>query len=283
MKPELQRRVQRYGWDRAADFYERGWQVQLEPAQTRMLELAELGPGERVVDIACGTGLVTFRAAAAVGADGRVVGTDISEGMLDRAREVAEERGFGNVRFERMGAEDLTLEDGSFDVALSALGLMYYPDPVQALREMRRVLVDGGRAAIAVWGRRDRCGWAEIFPIVDARVNTEVCPLFFQLGTGDALEYSLELAGFQEIVVERLSVRLPFETAEHAVTAAFTGGPVAMAYSRFDEQTRQETHAEYLQSIEPYRKGEGYELPGEFVIARGVQVSQSGSRSRETN
>lgn len=275
MDPRLQRRVQRYGWDRAAGYYEDGWRSQLRPAQDRLLEVAELRPGESVVDVACGNGLVTFRAADAVGPEGVVVGTDISKGMIELAREVARERagdnGSGNVTFERMDAEELTLPDESFDAALSALGLMYYPDPVKALKEMKRVLVSGGRAVAAVWGQRDRCGWADIFPIVDSRVNTEVCPLFFHLGTGETLEIAFETAGFEDIEIDRLSVKLHYESDEHALGAAFAGGPVAMAYSRFDEPTRKAVHSEYLASIRPYRVGVGYEIPGEFVVGRGVK------------
>ena len=76
------------------------------------------------------------------------------------------------------------------------------------------------------------------FPIVDSRVESEVCPLFFQLGTGDALRYAFELGGFTDIRIERLSTILEYETAEDACGAAFAGGPVALAYSRFDERTR---------------------------------------------
>lgn len=275
MDPRLQRRVQRYGWDRAAGFYEDGWRSQLRPAQDRLLEMAELQPGDSVVDVACGTGLVTFLAADAVGSQGTVLGTDISRGMIELALEAAQERaghnGSGNVSFERMDAEELKLPDESFDVALSALGLMYYPDPVKALREMRRVLVPGGRAVAAVWGQRDRCGWAEVFPIVDSRVNTEVCPLFFHLGTGETLRIAFETAGFDAIEIDRLSATLYYESPEHALGAAFAGGPVAMAYSRFDEATRREVHGEYLASIEPYRAGTGYQIPGEFVVGRGVR------------
>ena len=89
--------------------------------------------------------------------------------------------------FARMDAEALQCADGTFDVALCALGLMYVPDPLRAFQEMHRVLKPGGRAVDAVWGQRDHCGWAAIFPIVEARVQSEVCPLFFQLGTQDTL------------------------------------------------------------------------------------------------
>ncbi len=271
MKPQLQRRVQRYGWDKAAGYYEPYWQRQLEPAQKRLLEIADLRPGERVLDIACGTGLVTFPAAAAVAPDGEVLGTDISSEMVESARQVAEQRGVYNAAFERMDAENLGLPGSSFDVALCSLGLMYVPDPLRALREMHRVLAPGGRATVLVWGERDRCGWAEIFPITDRRVRSEVCPLFFRLGTKDTLEQAFRAAGFAGVTSERFSSVLRYDSAEEACRAAFDAGAVALAYHRFDEDTREQVHAEYLASIEPYRDGDGYEVPGEFVIASGYK------------
>jgi ubiquinone/menaquinone biosynthesis C-methylase UbiE len=267
MDPRLQRRVQRYGWDRAVTAYEQGWRDQLEPAHSLMLELVALEPGWRVLDVACGTGLVSFRAAAAVGEQGTVVGTDISGEMVETARRGAALRDLGNVSFERGDAEALPLEDGPFDAALCALGLMYVPAPVRALSEMRRLLRPGGRAAAAVWGARGNCGWAEIFPITDARVASEVCPMFFQLGTGDVLARTFEAAGFTAIRAERLSTTLSYATPEDALEAVFRGGPVALAYSRFDAATRRAVHAEYLDSIAAYRSGGGYEVPGEFVVA----------------
>jgi SAM-dependent methyltransferase len=267
MDPRLQRRVQRYGWDRAVVAYEESWRDQLEPAHSLMLEMAGLQPGERVLDVACGTGLVSFRAAAAVGERGAVVGTDLSGEMVESARRGAALRDLHHARFERADAEALPLEGGAFDAALCALGLMYVADPIKALAEMRRVLRPGGRAAAAVWGARRSCGWAEIFPITDARVASEVCPMFFQLGTGDALARTFEAAGFAAIRVGRLSTTLRYASAEAALAAVFRGGPVALAYSRFDPATRRAVHAEYLDSIAAYRSGGGYEVPGEFVVA----------------
>jgi ubiquinone/menaquinone biosynthesis C-methylase UbiE len=78
-----------------------------------------------------------------------------------------------------MDAEDLDLEKNSCDAALCALGLMYVPDPLQSVHEMYRVLKPGGRAGFAIWGERKNCGWAEIFPVVDKRVATDVWPIFF--------------------------------------------------------------------------------------------------------
>jgi len=230
--------------------------------------MAALQPGERVLDIACGTGLVTFRAADLVGATGRVVATDISQKMVDFTAQEAKRRGLSHVECMRMGAETLAFPDGSFDAVLCALGLMYVPDVAAALGEMGRVLTPGGRAVAAVWGARSRCGWAEIFPIVESRVQSDVCPMFFQLGTANSLADSFTRAGFSTVRNDRISTGLRYNSGDAAADAAFAGGPVAMAYSRFDDATRAAARADYLTSIAEYRDGEGYLIPGEFVIAR---------------
>lgn len=270
MEPALQRRVQRYGWDYSSPHYETGWQRQLWPAQERLLNLSGLKPGENVLDISCGTGLVTFPIAKAVQQNGgSVLGVDLSEKMIEIAVEEAKTNGASNTNFRHMDAEELDLPDNSFDVAINSLGLMYYPDPDKAIQEMHRVVKPGGRATALVWGRRNACGWAEIFPIVDQRVKTDVCPLFFQLGTGNSLQQTFEKAGFEDVITERFSETLHYNTDQEAIVGAFLGGAVALAYRKFDDQTREETHAEYIESIQPYRNGTAYEIPGEFVIVTG--------------
>lgn len=271
MQPKLHRRVQRYGWDRAATIYDRHWEQSLAPANGRLLELADLRPGQRVLDVACGTGALSFPAADAVAPEGAVVGTDISDEMVALARNEAKRLGTQNVDFEQMDAEELGFEDDEFDTVLCGMGLMYPANPTLAIKEMRRVLKPGGRVAVDVWGDRTRCGWAEVFPIVEARVSSEVCPLFFRLGTGDSLRYALETAGFEAVHVDRLSTELLYESAQQAIEAIFAAGPVAMAYSRFDEPTRKEAHRAYLGSIESHRHGDGFRIPGEFVVASAIK------------
>jgi ubiquinone/menaquinone biosynthesis C-methylase UbiE len=269
MEPALQRRVQRYGWDKASAYYEDLWQAQLKPAQEKLLGFANIQPGEKIIDIACGTGLVSFRALEATGENGFVLSTDISDKMVEIATETAKRIKKTNIKFERMDAEELKIGNDEYDTALCALGLMYVPDPVNALKEIHRVLKPGGRCAVAVWGRRDACGWAEIFEIVDKRVSSEVCPLFFNLGNNDMLERSLHAAGFLKTHFERINTLLHYDSAEQACAAAFAGGPVALPYFKFPDEVKNEVHAEYLASIESYKNDDSYFVPGEFVIAIG--------------
>jgi ubiquinone/menaquinone biosynthesis C-methylase UbiE len=266
MEARLQRRVQRYGWDLAAADYEALWQAQLADAQAALLSAAALRSGERVLDVACGTGLVTFAAAHAVGPAGEVLGVDLSGGMVDAARQRALQQGASNAAFVRMDAEALALPDASFDVVLCALGLMYLPDPEQALREMRRVLRPGGRLAVAVWGERARCGWAPLFAIVDAEVASEVCPLFFRLGQHDTLARACAATPFAAVSEQRVASALVYADADQACGAAFVGGPVALAWSRFDGAVRERVRMRYLEAIAPWRDGCGYRVPGEFVV-----------------
>jgi ubiquinone/menaquinone biosynthesis C-methylase UbiE len=277
MDARLQRRIQRYGWDLAAVDYESLWQSQLAEARDALLTVASPAVGERVLDIACGTGLVSFEAARAVGPSGLVHGVDLSERMIDAAERRARDLELSNCIFSRMDAESLALPDASFDIAFCALGLMYMPDPEQALREMYRVLSPGGRISLAVWGERSKCGWSAIFPIVDDEVASEVCPLFFRLGEQDTLARLCADAKFEDVRNCRITATLTFANANDACDAAFVGGPVALAWSRFNHETRARVRARYLEAIESWRHGHGYRIPGEFVIAAAIAPSQRGA------
>ncbi|MGH9133346.1 MAG: class I SAM-dependent methyltransferase, partial [Ilumatobacteraceae bacterium] len=154
-------------------------------------------------------------------------------------------------------------------VAVCSLGWMYVPDPAAAARELHRALRPGGRAIVAVWGERRHCGWAQIFPIVDARVASDVCPMFFALGAPGLLAKTLAGAGFVDVDDTRLDVDLVYADDEEALGAAFAGGPVALAWSRFDHEQRKSAADEYLASIAGFTNGTGYRVPGQFVVATG--------------
>ncbi len=266
MDRRLTLRVQRYGWDLAAAHYDQAWAAALAPATQAVLRKAALRPGEAVLDVACGTGALALAARQAVGPGGAVVGTDLSEQMVETAG-----LRVPDARFLRCDAEalDSTLPEGGFDAVLCGLGLMYMPDPDLALAAMVRRLKPGGRLVLSVWGERQDCGWATVFPLVDARVRSEVCPLFFLPGAGTALARMLQSQGLAQTTTESLQVTLPFADADAACDAAFLGGPVALAYSRFDAGTREALRTEYLQSIAPWQDGAGYRVPGAFVVGTG--------------
>ena len=158
----------------AAQVYER----ELVPAifgpwAPRVLDLAAPTTGERVLDVACGTGVVARLAAERVGADGRVVGLDLNPGMLVVARSLPVEA--GPIGWVQATAGRLPFPDGSFEVVCCQLGLQFFPDRAAALAEMARVLVPGGRMVVMVWRSIDHSpGFAVLAAALDRHVEPVV-------------------------------------------------------------------------------------------------------------
>jgi hypothetical protein len=116
-----------------------------------------------------------------------------------------------------------------------------------------------------------------VFPIVAAEVASDVCPLFFRLGQKDALAILCEGANFEAVKYSRFTTTLNFADANEACDAAFIGGPVALAWSRFDDEVRRRVRARYLDAIESCRNGPGYRIPGEFVLAAAIAPNHQGA------
>jgi SAM-dependent methyltransferase len=123
----------------------------MEPATETMLTMAGVGPGAQVLDLACGAGSQTLRAARRVGVHGRVVANDIAESMLKHVRENARASGLANITTVAAAAEDLDVAAGSFDAVICRLGLMLFVEPVRALGAVRRALRPGGKVAAVVF------------------------------------------------------------------------------------------------------------------------------------
>jgi enediyne biosynthesis protein CalE5 len=146
---------QRREWDTAAPGL-KSWGQFAEPAfqpvSERMMELADIQPGQRVLDVATGIGEPAIKAAHRVGPSGHVTATDLSPQMLALARERVADLGLPPIDFREMDAETLELPEQSFDIVLCRFGLMYMPSPGTALERMHQLLAAGGRLVVAVWG-----------------------------------------------------------------------------------------------------------------------------------
>src|SRR5829696_3510380 len=158
----------------AAEVYERQLvPVMLAPWAARLIDLAEVQPGQHVLDVACGTGVVTRLAAERVGTAGRVVGLDINPDMLSVARPLAPVGG-ATVEWLEASALEIPLPDAAFDVVLCQHGLQQFPDRPAALGEMRRVLAPGGRLGLCVWSRIEGSpGMAALTEALERHVGVE--------------------------------------------------------------------------------------------------------------
>jgi SAM-dependent methyltransferase len=141
-------------WDRMSEFYETEIDVRFAPIVHMMTALADAGPGDEVLDLGTGTGSLAI--AIATAAD-RVTAVDISPEMLEVAAARANRAGVGNVVFKEGSAESIPAKDGSFDIVVSSLCLMFVIDKEKAAAEIARVLRPGGRFIASVWGGPDEC------------------------------------------------------------------------------------------------------------------------------
>ncbi len=265
---EQYRKVMRKGWNLTVDEYARSWVDVLRRYSEVCLDFAAPQAGERVIDIATGPGTAALLAAQRVGPSGSVLGTDISDAYIETATRAAAAADARNVRFERHAMEDLSgVADGSFDVALCILGLMYAAPAEAALGEAKRVLAPGGRFAGCVWGRREKNGFRDVFSILSGPLQMDICPNFFALGTPGAFAADLEHAGLHEAREERIELVLRWKTDEEACAAMFDGGPAAYPYSMFPPELRSKVASEYVESLAAYRTTAGFEVPAEFVCA----------------
>src|SRR4051812_18712414 len=179
----------------------------------RMLELTRPAPGDAVLELACAPGSVGLAAAEAVAPDGRVVLSDVVAEMTAIASRRAAQRGLANVSTRVLDLEQIDEPDGAYDVVLCREGLMLVPDPARAAGEIARVLRPGGRAAVAVWGARERNPWLGVlFDAVTERLGAPVPPPGlpgpFSLTDPDALTAHLTAAGLDGVAVEEVPVPL---------------------------------------------------------------------------
>jgi SAM-dependent methyltransferase len=224
-------------------------------------------PGERVLDVACGTGVVAQAAARRVGATGTVVGLDLNRERLAVASALP--AGEGAVIAWRQGdAAALPFPERSFDVVVCQQGLQFFPDRATALGEMRRVLVPGGRLALSVWLPIARSpGFAILAAALDRHISPRLLDGPFSLGDAAELRTLLIGAGFRDVTVSMATrlARFPSAAAfvEGYLAASFLAGLVAQV----DARARAAFVADACAGLEPYEDAAGLAFPMESHLA----------------
>ena len=258
------------GWSSAAPHFRRVSARYFGPATEPFFEFAGLAPGQRVLDVACGPGTSTRRAARRVGPRGSVLGVDISPRMISLARGPAR----GAARFARMDAEDLALPDRSFDAVLCHLGLMLFARPERALAEMVRVLKPGGALSCLVLGSPRAMPFtsllAEILPRRAPGLIRPGAPGLGGFAAPGALERALAGAGVSEIAARRLRGRfLVRSPRSYWVMALKAFGLLGPLLASLPAETRRAVRLELFERLREYQGKDGLEIPYEFVMARG--------------
>lgn len=238
-----------------------------EPIARDLVALAALRPGERVLDVMCGTGIVARLAAEQVGPTGEVAGLDLNAGMLAVAR--ANTPAGVDIAWHEADATSMPIPDGSFDVVLSQMGLQFVPDKVAALREMRRVLDAGGRLLLNVPGPTPA-----LFEIMAEALGRHMGPeaagfvqQVFSLHDTDEIQGLLEDAGFTDVQVTAETKSLHLPASEDFLWQYVQSTPLAGAVAQVDDEHRGLLERDVVDKWQAFASDGGLDLQVRNVVA----------------
>ncbi len=268
-------------WNNAAEAWDRWGSLLsqwLGKATDVMLDMARVGPGSRVLDVAAGAGEQTISAARRVGKEGEVLATDISPTILEYARKAARNAGLDNVRTRVIDGEDLDqLDEQPFDAVISRVGLIYFPDQNRALSGMRKQLRDGGRVAAMVYSTADRNGFFSI-PVSVIRRRAHLPPPLpgqpgpFSLGDVDKLARTLTQAGFRDIDIEVIDAPVCLPSAAECLRFEKESfGALHQMLAGLSDEEKEAAWAEVEEQLVQFEREGRFEGPCEMLVAVGVR------------
>jgi SAM-dependent methyltransferase len=267
-------------WQNAAEAWHR-WipivRTWVGPVTDLMLERVGVGPGGRVLDLAAGDGDQSLMAAERVGPAGFVLATDIAPNLVALAAQTARERGLKHLEARVMDAENLTVEDGAFDVVISRFGLFFLPDLPRALSEISRVLKAGGRVGAIVFSTPDKNPFFSV-PISIIRRRAQLGPPLpgqpgpFSLGAPGVLANALAQAGFADVQAQTVSAPLRMASARACVRFERESfGALHHMLAGLTETAREETWQEVERELGKFEGRDGFESPCEVIVGSGMK------------
>lgn len=252
--------------------------VTASPITERLVTLSGVGSGDRVLDMACGTGDPALTLAETVGPEGYVLGLDISEEMVEASRSWAESQGMQNVEF-RLIYNELSpgVEPWSFDAATCRHGLQFMPDPMAALQELRDTVKPGGRVAASTWSTPERnpnftLPKEIISRHADLPEEDPSAPGLFALPTPEDLELIFETAGLTGIQTEVFPTPIAransAESYWHSIETV--AGPLVSLLASLTEEQRRNIREDALQTLREMFPAGPVEIDGEAIAAAGT-------------
>jgi ubiquinone/menaquinone biosynthesis C-methylase UbiE len=240
-----------------------------EPLARDLVRLAALRPGERVLDVACGTGIVARLAAQQVGPNGTVAGLDVNPGMLAVARSVTPAD--MSIEWYKAGAEEMPLPDETFDVVLCQMGLQFMPDKLAALREMRRVLVPGGRLILNVPGPTAKT-FAVLVKAMERHIGPQAAGFVahvFSLHDTTVIQKLLNDADFRDIAVQADHKTLTLPPPNEFLWQYVHSTPLAEMVAKADEADRAALERDVV------TKWQHFEEDGSLIYQQRVVVANA--------
>jgi ubiquinone/menaquinone biosynthesis C-methylase UbiE len=232
-----------------------------------VVALADPRPGESVLDIACGTGVVTRLAAQRVGRTGNVIGLDLNPGMLTFAASITSSGSPASapITWREASATNMPLPDAAFDVAYCQLGLQFFPDRPAAMREMYRVLVSGGRLGLMVWqGIQYSPGFGALAAALARHVSTEAAGIMrapFALAEAEQLRALVAAEGFHDITIQSVAGSVRFPSVSRFVQDYVRGSPLSGHVAKVSDETRAALVSEVADALTSYVAGDALTFP----------------------
>jgi len=249
------------------------------PANEMMLDQANLRPGDRVLDVAAGTGDQTILAARRVGPSGSILAIDLSASMLNLAAEAARNAGLTNVATRVMDAENIDFDADSFDAVICRMGLMLLSNPVKALMGMRRVVKPTGKVAVLVLSSEEKNPFLGI-PLAVVRRLAKISSSekgqrgAFALSNSGVLEDAYRRAGFTEVAVHSVSMQRRFASsaeAVHTMKEFFSPFVLRDLLAKLSAEEQDRAWIEIERQLGRFENPYGVEIPGEALIGVGAK------------
>jgi len=254
-------------WDAVAPTYAEDvaqWKTYAEDA----VRIVRLAPSDRVLDLACGPGTITFLAASRVAS---VNAVDFSPGMIEQLKERAAREGVRNIEAAVMDAQALTFPDETFDAAFCLFAFFFFPDRSRAFRELHRVLRPGGRALIATWGPIERRPLMQLaFEALAEALPHLPRPAKGDLQDPEECVREMSAAGFAGVEAKVVTASVRFETAERYVDLMVrSSAPFAAMKQRLSAEEWNASTAKMLDAVRKRIPADGVELSAEAILTTG--------------
>ena len=263
-------------WEKAA----RGWNDQtprirawLRSATDAMLDMAGIKPGSRVLDVAAGAGDQTLDIAQRVGPQGFVLATDLSPAILEFAAVNARRAGHGNIETRVVDGERLQVDEASFDATVCRLGLMFFPDPLQGLREMYRALKPGGGVCTIVFSRPEKNPCITIV-MSTALEHAGLAPRdpyqpggLLSLGKSGLIDAIFRDAGFKDVATTKIDAPFKLPSAQDYLNFIRTSAsPIQQLLSNLDATAAKSAWAAMEARLKVFETAAGWEGPNELLL-----------------